>query len=539
LRRLPGAPQRRRRYRSACCRWRRSGSPRPQRRRLQVGIERRLSSEAAQALPALDWQPAPGGQLAVLEVVAPGASGLRLGLRTDRLPAAVELRVAGATFGDQVFAATGADARQLADAGGLYWTAATDGERQRLELFAPEGVDTGGLVLALEAVSHLLVAPQGGQFAPKALGDSGACNIDVVCRTGALGQPFIIAKNAVARMLFQSGGGTFTCTGTLLNDVDAGTQTPWFFTAHHCIGTQGEASTLTTFWNNETPTCNVDNNGPNIQLASGAQMLYSQAGTDGALLRLNGSPPAGAVFAGWNANPMTPSTPVVAIHHPRGDIKKVSLGNHSGTSANVNIGGQVVASTLRASWTEGTTEVGSSGSGLFTNSNGYQLRGGLAGGSASCANTGLSEGSGNVDFYSRLDQIYPAIQQYIGTPGGNVGPTRDHTGQWDVLGESGRGLSLFQFGTGSPSNVLFGLWFVYDSQGRASWYQLDPAWTGENRASGRVVRWTGSPWGPTYNPAIRTFVETGNFVLTFTSGTAATFEYSVDGVSRTVTLRKL
>jgi hypothetical protein len=135
--------------------------------------------------------------------------------------------------------------------------------------------------------------------------------------------------------------------------------------------------------------------------------------------------------------------------------------------------------------------------------------------------------------------VYPAIQQYIGSAGGNVGPTRDHTGQWDVAGEGGRGLSLFQFGVGSPSNVLFGLWFVYDNQGRASWYQIDPTWTGENIASGRVVRWTGPPWGPGYNAANRSFVETGTFSLTFTSGTAATFAYSVDGVSRTVALRKL
>jgi lysyl endopeptidase len=512
---------------------------RTQQRRLQVGIERRLSSEAAEALPALDWQPVAGGSVAQLDVVAPGASGLRVGLRADRLPAGVELRVAGSDFSDDLYLVAAAEAGLQADGGGLYWTAATDGERQRLELFAPDGVDTAGVTLAVEAVSHLLVAPQGGEFMPKALGDSGACNIDVVCRANDLGGPFLQAKNAVARMLFQSGGGTFTCTGTLLNDLDDTTQTPWFFTANHCIGNQTEASTLSTFWNNEAQICNVDANGPNIQLASGAQLLYSQPNTDGALLRLNGTPPAAAAFAGWNANPLNPSTPVVAIHHPSGDIKKVSLGNHSGSSANVNIAGQVVGSAFRASWSEGTTEGGSSGSGLFTTSNGYQLRGGLFGGAASCANTGQSEANGNVDYYSRLDLIYPAIQQYIGAPAGNFGPTRDYTGQWDVASEGGRGLSLFQFGVGSPNNVLFGLWFIYDSQGRAAWYQIDPSWTGQDVASGRVVRWVGSPWGPTYDPGARSFVETGMFTLTFTSATAATLAYNVDGVNRTVTLRKL
>ncbi len=513
---------------------------RTQQRRLQVGIERHLSSESAEALPALDWQPTAGGSVAALDVVAPGASGLRVGLRADRLPAGVELRVAGAAFSDDVYLVAAAEAGQQVDGDGLYWTAATDGERQRLELFAPDGVDAAGLVLAVEAVSHLLVAPQGGQFTPQGLGDSGACNIDVVCRANDLGGPFLQAKNAVARMLFQSGAGTFECSGTLLTDLDTTTQTPWFFTANHCIGNQTEASTLVTFWNNEAQICNVDANGPNIQVASGAQLLYSQPSTDGALLRLNGTPPAAAVFAGWNRFPMDPSTPVVTIHHPQGDIKKVSLGNHSGSSANVNIEGQVVGSAFRASWSEGTTERGSSGAGLFTSGDdGYELRGGLFGGAASCANTGQSEANGNVDYYSRFDLIYPAIEQYIGTPGGNGGPTRDYTGQWDVASEGGRGLSLFQFGVGSPNNVLFGLWFIYDSQGRAAWYQIDPSWTGQDVASGRVVRWVGSPWGPTYDPAARSFVETGTFTLTFTSGTAATLAYNVDGVNRTVTLRKL
>jgi hypothetical protein len=94
-------------------------------------------------------------------------------------------------------------------------------------------------------------------------------------------------------------------------------------------------------------------------------------------------------------------------------------------------------------------------------------------------------------------------------------------------------------GERSFPNVLFGLWFVYDDEGRASWYQLDPAWTGRDVASGRVVRWTGSPWAPTYDPNVRTFVEVGNFTLTFSSATAATFAYNVDGVNRSTTFNKL
>ena len=54
-----------------------------------------------------------------------------------------------------------------------------------------------------------------------------------------------------------------------------------------------------------------------------------------------------------------------------------------------------------------------------------------------------------------------------------------------------------------------------------------------------MVRWTGSPWAPSYDPNVRTFVEVGNFTLTFTSATAATFAYNVDGVNRSATFNKL
>ena len=113
-------------------------------------------------------------------------------------------------------------------------------------------------------------------------------------------------------------------------------------------------------------------------------------------------------------------------------------------------------------------------------------------------------------------------------------PSRDYTGVWYQPAESGRGLSLNAFG-----DTLFGLWFIYDQDGRGSWYQLDPAWTGPDRASGRVVRWSGTPWGPDYDPSERVLTETGTFTLDFASASQATLTYNVDGVSRTVALVRI
>jgi hypothetical protein len=503
-------------------------------RRYQIGITRGIVAEAVDDVPKPAVSAVAGGSVLKLDVASAGAAALRVGLAVGAWPDGVELRVAGTVFADTIYATDGATARNAADPGGVYWTAVTDGERQRLELFVPQGIDPASVRIVVDSVSHLAVGPQGDDGDGKALGDSGSCHNDVACRARLFPQAFTDLKNSVARVVYQSGGGTYTCTGTLLNDTAQVTQIPWFFTAHHCVGNDAEASSVTTFWNYETPSCNLNRSGPNIQLQGGAQLVYSEASTDGSLLRLNSTPPAGAVFLGWNAEPVTAPTAMLSMHHPRGDIKKVSIGSHTGLIDNVRVDGQVVTSALRVRWFEGTTETGSSGGGFFTGADGggYQLRGGLAGGTASCSNVGRTEAAGNVDYYSRFDLFYPSVRRYLS--GSTTGPTRDYTGQWDLASESGRGLSIFSFG----QNILFALWFVYDDLGHAGWYQLDAQWTGDNVASGRVVRWKGTPWTSTYNPAERTLVEAGTFTLTFTSATQATFAYNVDGVNRTITLTK-
>jgi lysyl endopeptidase len=506
---------------------------------LQIGIGRDLASEAdpySTVQPELSWHAVTGGLIARLEVTSPRASGLRVGLRLANLAAGSELRVAGSDQPDVIHLAGSHELEQLVDTGGLYWTAVTDGEGQSIELFVPHGT---GLVeppvIRVESSSHLLVALNSSADIAKALGDSGSCQIDVVCRFNALGQRFVNAKNSVARYVVQNGASTYSCSGTLLNDADPSGFTPWFITAQHCVGSQSHANTVRTFWNFETPACNVDNAGPNIQIGGGAALMHADARRDATLLRLNRAPPSGAIFAGWDANPLAAGSAITAIHHPAGDIKKVSRGTHSGVTANVTIGGNARIDMLRATWNEGSTEGGSSGSGLFTlGQNNYQLRGTLSGGSASCSNASQPETGGNRDYYSRFSDVYPSIRQFIYAAAPANGPTRDYSGAWYLPAEPGRGLSLYQY----PDDTLFGLWFIYDSAGRASWYQLDPTWTGIDVAEGRVVRWAGPAWGPTYS-GTRNYVVVGTFTLRFTTATNATLGYQVDGVSRTIAISRL
>jgi hypothetical protein len=311
-----------------------------------------------------------------------------------------------------VAAVTVAQAQRLPAGDGLYWSPSTDGEAQFIEIYRPAGVPASAAQLRAPTLSHLLANSRNDFKIVSKIGESGSCNVDTACRVAELGPHFVNAKNAVAHMQFVVDGDTYICTGTLLADTTPGTQVPYFYGANHCFSdgppvptaVQAVANTLNTFWNYEATACKSGVSAQRTQLSGGATYLYSDDDTDGMLLRLNNPAPPGAYFAAWNAGPLAQSTNVMAIHHPAGDAKKVSTGRHVASDSTLNTVG----------WISGTTEGGSSGSGLFTlSSSGYELRGGLYGGDASCANTGSISNGGNRDYYSRLDVLFPHVRNYL------------------------------------------------------------------------------------------------------------------------------
>ncbi len=115
-------------------------------------------------------------------------------------------------------------------------------------------------------------------------------------------------------------------------------------------------------------------------------------GSDFLLLELNSAVPEAynPYYNGWNRG--TPSgSSGVGIHHPGGDIKKISTYTTGLSSCTPNVSGEIMATNAAwclgwASTTNGTgvTEGGSSGSPLF-DSNG-RIVGTLSGGSSTCAN---------------------------------------------------------------------------------------------------------------------------------------------------------
>jgi len=233
--------------------------------------------------------------------------------------------------------------------------------------------------------------------AGKSLGDSGDCNNNVICPLGDA------VRDQIRSVAMITVGGDGICTGQLINNCD-NDGTPYFLTANHCLG--GSNWVFRFNWN--SPTCTQTANGPMNQSVSGFTLLENSAGSDVALLRLNTAPPASynVYFSGWDKS-ATPATSVTAIHHPSGDIKKISKENQAVITA--TYGG---ASCWRvAGWDDGTTEGGSSGSGLW-NQNGL-LVGQLFGGQASC------DFNFN-DNYGRFSVSYPLLDEWLGTCGNTL-----------------------------------------------------------------------------------------------------------------------
>ena len=265
------------------------------------------------------------------------------------------------------------------------------GDRITIEYFEPAAVRDQGR-LSIGRVTH---AYRDVVKVQRDFGDSGDCNINVICPQGDDWRDQI---RSVA--LIDVGGGY--CTGTLLNNC-ANDTTPYFLTADHCLGS--DVSTWVFRFNWDSPTCDPTENAPTNMTVSGATLLENSAGTDMALLELSETPPAqyNVYYSGWDRTD-TPADSVTAIHHPSGDIKKIS---HSFDPVVPTQWSGAETWTV-SDWDEGTTEPGSSGSGLW-NQDG-RLVGQLFGGSAACGND-------LDDNYGRFDISWPLLEPYLGNCG--------------------------------------------------------------------------------------------------------------------------
>lgn len=225
---------------------------------------------------------------------------------------------------------------------------------------------------------------------------SGSCNIDVACPQG---DAWTLQSRSVAHYTFNSGGGSFVCSGQLVatGNQSQDVATPRFLTAYHCVSTAPEVQSMTFYWRYESPTCRapgsaasgqrLPTNGNTAAIQSGASLLAAHRDTDFTVVALAAPVPAAANawYTGWDRGTTIP-TGTIAIHHPSGHEKRISIDNDAPTTGPSCILTGATATThwYVGAWDDGTTEGGSSGSGLWRRDSG-RLIGVLSGGLASCS----------------------------------------------------------------------------------------------------------------------------------------------------------
>jgi hypothetical protein len=272
---------------------------------------------------------------------------------------------------------------------------------------------------------------------------SGSCNVDTIC---PLGDAWRDQIDAVGHYTLRIDGSSAVCTGTLIANT-RGDTTPYFLTANHCLSTEAVADTVVVYWNYQSSTCRAPGSAasgtplPNsiaTHTQSGTALVANSAASDFALLRLDAAVPTAAnpFWSGWDVRGDAPPS-AVTIHHPRGDEKRISdTIIPLTTSAYLGATGSGTSHWRVADWNNGTTEGGSSGSGLWSPSK--QLIGQLHGGFAACGND-------EPDWYGRLS---------VSWNGGGTPTTRLR----DWLDPIGSGVSTLNGNraTGGGSMVLGG-----------------------------------------------------------------------------------
>jgi lysyl endopeptidase len=494
----------------------------------QIGLARDIAAEAGNIDRfAPEWTTLPdGSHVARFGMHAIGARALRLGLVFGNLPESAVLRVRG-NEQSAVQATNGTDIHAAQMASGLFWSPVTDGERQDAELHVAAGVDYRGITINVAHASHLFANSKDQFKAKTGPGAAATCHEDVTCISSP-SEAFKNASRAVARMVYTKNGSTYVCTGTLVNDNDNASQVPYLLTAAHCIDSQATAGTLNTFWFFEASLCRSQSAGQYTQLSGGARVLFSNSASDVALLRLNERAPQGAYFSGWDPNPLAANASVITLHHPSGDLKKVSSGTVL-DAAQAGVSGNQQA----VSWLSGSTEPGSSGSGLFTlQGNEYLVRGSLRGGSGSCTSSGNLADPSNRDYFSRLDGDYQRLKEILAA---GPAPMEDYTDIWGTPGEAGWGVSIVQH----ANNKIVAIWFTYDNEGRAVWMAMTGgAWKSVSEFESPVYRTTGPSFAKSFDANQVNLQQIGTATLRFSADGTATFSTTVNGVAQVKTLAR-
>lgn len=289
------------------------------------------------------------------------------------------------------------------------------GDNMMIELVEPYG--TTASVLEMESIAYAYRSISRSEN--KDFGHSEDCQVNVNCSEGNSWQD---EKKGVARILVYAGGSQGWCSGSLVNNTAQDCK-PYFLTAMHCAdGTStsnfaqwrfyfkyeangcSSPTSQGTLANNYITGClkiagSNDVNGNTISKSDFLLVKLGTASNEATIINTLKNTMQ-AYWNGWDANNVT-SNSGVSIHHPAGDIKKISsysnnLSSTSYSGVNSNTHWQVTwVSTANG---HGVTEGGSSGSPIFNGAGNSRIKGVLSGGSSYCETPNYPDLYGKISY---------------------------------------------------------------------------------------------------------------------------------------------
>ena len=135
-----------------------------------------------------------------------------------------------------------------------------------------------------------------------------------------------------------------------------------------------------------------------LRIFNGAKIISTNAASDYTLLQVEGALPDGLFWSGWTSIKPGFGVDAASIHHPQGDFKRISFGFNDTPAL-------CPSNHVTISWTDGPTEPGSSGGGVFRDDT-HQLFGQLHGGPSACGNE-------TFDCYGAFSTTYTKVKKFL------------------------------------------------------------------------------------------------------------------------------